>query len=62
MCREYRPRNPEEEYTPPTVTVAVLPEVEDVEVEINQNDLRIDVFRAGAPAVSALIQRTPQCG
>ena len=30
-----------------TVTVAVLPEVEDVEVEINQNDLRIDVFRAG---------------
>ncbi len=32
-----------------TVTVAVLPEVEDVEVEINTNDLRIDVFRAGGP-------------
>ena len=32
-----------------TVTVAVLPEVEDVEIEINQNDLRIDVFRAGGP-------------
>lgn len=32
-----------------TVTVAVLPEVEDVEVAINQNDLRIDVFRAGGP-------------
>lgn len=32
-----------------TVTVAVLPEVEDVEVEINQNDIRIDVFRAGGP-------------
>lgn len=32
-----------------TVTVAVLPEVEDVEVEINPNDLRIDVFRAGGP-------------
>jgi len=31
------------------VTVAVLPEVEDVEIEINQNDLRIDVFRAGGP-------------
>ncbi len=32
-----------------TVTVAVLPEVEDVEVEVNPNDLRIDVFRAGGP-------------
>lgn len=31
------------------VTVAVLPEIEDVEVEINKNDLRIDVFRAGGP-------------
>lgn len=29
-----------------TATVAVLPEVEDVDVEINPNDLRIDVFRA----------------
>ena len=28
-------------------TVAVMPEVEDVEVEINPNDIRIDVFRAG---------------
>lgn len=32
-----------------TVTVAVLPEVEDVEVNIDANDLRIDVFRAGGP-------------
>ena len=29
-----------------TVTVAVLPEVEDVEIEINQNDLRVDTYRA----------------
>ncbi len=28
-------------------TVAVLPEAEDVDVSINPNDLRIDVFRAG---------------
>lgn len=29
-----------------TATVAVLPEVDDVEIEINANDIRIDVFRA----------------
>ena len=29
-----------------TSTVAVLPEAEDVDVEINMNDLRIDVFRS----------------
>lgn len=29
-----------------TVTVAVLPEVEDVDVQINPNDLRIDVYRS----------------
>lgn len=28
-----------------TATVAVLPEVEDVEVELNMNDVRVDVFR-----------------
>jgi peptide chain release factor 1 len=28
-------------------TVAVLPEVDDVEVDINQGDLRIDIYRAG---------------
>jgi peptide chain release factor 1 len=32
-----------------TATVAVLPETEDVEVEINSNDLRIDVFRSSGP-------------
>src|SRR5262249_23526532 len=30
-----------------TVTVAVLPEAEDVDVTINPADLRIDVFRSG---------------
>ncbi len=29
-----------------TVTVAMMPEVEDVEVEIDMNDVRVDVFRA----------------
>ena len=32
-----------------TATVAVLPEADEVEVDINQNDLRIDVYRAGGP-------------
>ena len=30
-----------------TVTVAVLPEAEDVEIEINPSDLQIDTYRAG---------------
>ena len=30
-------------------TVAVLPEVEDVEVNINEKDLRIDVYRSSGP-------------
>jgi len=32
-----------------TATVAVLPEVEEVEVEIDQNDLQIDVYRSSGP-------------
>lgn len=32
-----------------TATVAVLPEAEDVEIEINQGDLRIDVYRSSGP-------------
>jgi peptide chain release factor 1 len=30
-----------------TVTVAVLPEAEEADIEINSNDLRVDVFRSG---------------
>ena len=30
-------------------TVAVLPEAEDVDIQIKESDLRIDVFRAGGP-------------
>jgi peptide chain release factor 1 len=32
-----------------TATVAVLPEAEDVEIEVNPNDLRIDVYRSSGP-------------
>lgn len=32
-----------------TVTVAVLPEAEEADIEINPSDLRIDVFRSGGP-------------
>ncbi len=30
-----------------TITIAVLPEVEEVEININPNDLRVDVYRSG---------------
>lgn len=32
-----------------TATVAILPEVEDVEVNIDPNDIRIDIFRSSGP-------------
>jgi peptide chain release factor 1 len=32
-----------------TATVAVMPEADEIEVEINASDLRIDVFRASGP-------------
>lgn len=32
-----------------TVTVAVLPEAEDIDIKIEDKDLRVDVFRSGGP-------------
>ena len=32
-----------------SAAIAVLPEVEEVDLKINETDLRIDVFRAGGP-------------
>ena len=32
-----------------TATVAVLPEPEDIDVEVNEKDLRIDVYRSSGP-------------
>lgn len=43
-----------------TVTVAVLPEVEDVEVEINEKDLKIDTYRSGG-AGGQHVNKTESC-
>jgi len=32
-----------------TITVAVLPEADDVEIDVSPNDLRIDIFRSSGP-------------
>ena len=45
--KEYQNRNSGESTL--TATVAVLPEVEEVDIQIKETDLRIDVFRAGGP-------------
>ena len=37
-------------------TVAVLPEAEELDIQIKDSDLRIDVFRAGYQGASLLIQ------
>ena len=36
-----------------TATVAVLPEAEDVEVQISAGDLEVDVYRPAVPAARA---------
>ncbi|MBS6464019.1 MAG: peptide chain release factor 1 [Firmicutes bacterium] len=43
-----------------TVTVAVLPEVEDVEVNIDEKDLKIDLFRSGG-AGGQHVNKTESC-
>ena len=45
-----------------TATVAVLPEVDDVEVEVDQNDLQIDVYRSSGPGGSRSTRPTRRCG
>ena len=52
--REYQMRKQGRVHTS-AATVAVLPEVEEVDLKINETDLRIDVFRAGAPEGNQLI-------
>ena len=46
--KEFLNRNTRRVHTS-AATVAVLPEAEDVDIEIKESDLRIDVFRAGGP-------------
>ncbi len=44
-----------------TATVAVLPEAEDVDVEIDPSDLQIDVYRSSGRAASRSTRPTPPC-
>ena len=46
--KEYLKQKLKQSYTS-AATVAVLPEAEEVDIEIKDSDLRIDVFRAGGP-------------
>ena len=45
-----------------TATVAVLPEAEDVDVQIDSGDLQIDVYRSSGPGGSRSTRPTPRCG
>ena len=47
---------------PSTVTVAVLPEAEDVVVEINEKDLKIDTYRSGGAGGQQGIPRAAIAG
>ena len=46
MYSECRRQNPAVSIHTSAATVAVLPEVDDVEVDLNPNDVRVDVYRA----------------
>src|SRR5690606_27303307 len=46
---KYETGVPREPRAPAAATVAVLPEAEDVDVDIHPNDLKIDVFRSSGP-------------
>jgi len=43
-----------------TITVAVIPEVDDVEVDIKPNEIKMDVYRSSGSVDSPLIQRILQ--
>ncbi len=45
-----------------TATVAVLPEAEDLDLDINEADLRIDTLRPAAPAASTSTRPNRRCG
>lgn len=45
-----------------TATVAVLPEVDEVEVDLNPNDVAIDTYRSSGAGASILTRRNLQFG
>ena len=48
-CRECQILKPKVEFYTSAATVAVLPEAEDLDIKLEEKDLRIDVFRSSGP-------------
>ena len=48
-CKEFLTTETQGRVHTSAATVAVLPEAEEVDIQIKESDLRIDVFRAGGP-------------